>query len=465
MNPLWEKQKCSSCHSIVSEKFFNFQTQALQINRDLFKKYYKKHLEPILQKNSCRYSEIMDYLKSNYPATQIKCSSNCKMAIVEGVSLSAQQKRKLERYFYIRFIVSLKCETGSIQMNSLPRQVTKVSYYPGRKLYRLELNLWEFYPSQEKLLQKIVSCITGKVDDIRLVSLLVSKKPQANDGSYREKKNQSPIQFLTLDEIKEVDYSLTLQSEVSRRPEIGAISKFDISEKLISLHNQKTLDLLKKIAPNENPKTIGFFKQIVLQNVFLKKEVVEYINKNTAYSYSLHLLNFEINPVAFRKFLKERHRKSIIFMSEDQNDFHGLVLPDPTQNNFLITIPPDSTLSQLRFRAYWFYAVLAKIFPKEDIKFWHEHVFKIDKSRFYNYLTTHVLSEDYKINPKLQTIAFDFYDEDDFREKLTKLKSKNLIDLYGFSDIHRYKVIFTPRMESDEYSSLGEDQVAGTRPS
>ena len=346
-------------------------------------------------------------------------------------------------------------------MDALPRQVTKVSYYPGRKLYRLELDLWDFYYETEKLLAKIVNCINGKVDDIELVTLLVSKKTQANDGKDRMKKNQSPIQFLTLNEIRDVDNSLALQSEISRRPEIGAISKFDISEDLIALHNAKTLGLIKKIAPDKSPKTIGFFKQIVLRNVFLKKEAVEYIGKNTAYSYSLHLLNFEINPDTFRKFLKERHRKNIIFMSEDHNDFHGLVLPNPTQNNFLITMPPDSTLSQLRFRTFWFHAVLTKIFPKEDIKFWHEHVFKIDKSRFYNYLTTHVLGEDYKINPKLQTIAFDFYNEDDFREKLAKLKSKNLIDLYGFSNIHRYKVIFTPKMESDTYSDYGlqDEQV------
>lgn len=152
-------------------------------------------------------------------------------------------------------------------------------------------------------------------------------------------------------------------------------------------------------------------------------------------------------------------------MSEDHNDFHGLVLPNPTQNNFLITMPADSTLSQLRFRTYWFHTVLSKIFPKEDIRFWHEHVLKIHKLRFYNYLSTNVFNEDYKINPKLQTIAFDFYNEDDFQEKLARLKSRNLIDLYGFSDIHRYKVIFTPKMVSGGYFESDANKKGSTQSS
>ncbi len=448
-----EKQKCSSVHSIVSKDlFFNLQSRALQINRDLFNNYYHKHLEPILERNSCRYGEIMDYLKSNYLSSKVHCSSDNKMAIVDGISLSAQQKRKLCKYYHVQFIASIKCNGASIQIKDLPKEVKKVVYYPKRKLYRFNLDLWDFYGDPDNLLSNIKDCLSGKIISARLISLLTRKKNNTSNDNLEQKKNRSPVQFLTMSEIKEVDRSLATNAVISRRPEIGAISKFDISEQLISRHNLKTINLLTKIAPDIEPETVGFFRQIVLRDVFLKNEVVEYISKNTAYSYSLHLLNFEIKAETFQSFLKNRRKKNIIFMSEDHNDFHGLVLPNPTENNFLITMPPDSTLSQLRFRTYWFFAVLRKIFPKEDIKFRHEHVFKIDKSRFYNYLITQVFNDDYKINPKLQTIAFDFYNEEDFNEKLLKLKNNNLIDLYGFSNIHRYKVIFTPKMESESYS-------------
>jgi len=374
------------------------------------------------------------------------------MAIIEGISLSAQQKKKLSKYYDIRFYFSFNVDKGSIDIKSLPLEVKKVSYYPSRRLFRFELDLWHFYDKPEKLLKKIIHSVRGETSSERLVTLLQKRKGKDVQFSLKKKINLSPVQFLTLEEIKEVDKTLYSHPDINRRPEIGAISKFDISEELIKQHHRRAIELLEKIVPDSQPLTIGFFRQIVIKDVCFQKEVVDFISKYTAYSYSLHLLNFEIRPDIFQKFLKDRHKRNIIFMSEDHNDFHGLVLPDPTQNNFLITMPANSSISQLRFRAFWFQAVLRKIFAAEDIRFWHEHIFKIHKSRFYNYLSTQVLEEDYKLNPKLQTLAFDFYNEDDFREKLRRLKGKKIIDLYGFSDIHRYKVIFTPKMESESYS-------------
>lgn len=401
---------------------------------------------------------MMDYLRSNYPSTQVRYSKNCRMAIIEGITLSTQQKKKLRRFYEIRHFFSFKSKELNINFKNTPEEVKKISYYPFRNLYRFELNIKPAHEMSESLYKLLQNSTLGEPSSGNLVTLLTKKQINETSEKNNERINRSPIQFLTLDEIKEVDKTLAVHPDVCRRPEIGAISKFDISEDLIKRHHSKVLRILQKIVPSVIVETIGFFKQITLRNVFLRKEVVEVLHKNSAYSHSLHLLNFEIRQDVFQKFLRERQKKKIMFMSEDNSDFHGLVLPDPIENSFLITMPSESSISQLRFRAFWFYAVLKKFFPKESISFHHEHIFKINKRKFYDYLSTQALAEEYQINLKLQTIAFDFYDEEDFRKKLEVLKNYELIDLYGFSDIHRYKVIFTPKMAGEPYEDDEKNQ-------
>lgn len=253
------------------------------------------------------------------------------------------------------------------------------------------------------------------------------------------------IQFFSINDINLIDSKLETSQEVFREDDLGAISKVDVSESFINKQFDIAVKYLKEHIGLEPYKVEGFFKQIHLKDVFLKKEVFEAFQENTFYSNSFHLVSYVIAPDEFEKFEQVRKERKIFYTSEDTKDnpiHEGIILPTPDNNVFIHTFSESISLSDLQFEIFFFLNTLKRYFGKENIQIGHEHIFRIDKQRFFDHIKEVIPYEEFSINSDTETISFDFKTKEELDEKLQKLETYDSLNYLGFRDDHKYKVTF-----------------------
>ena len=176
--------------------------------------------------------------------------------------------------------------------------------------------------------------------------------------------------------------------------------------------------------------------------MFLKKEVFEAFQENTFYSNSLHRVSYSITPDEFEKFEQIRKKRKIFYNSEDSSSLEGVILPNPDNNVFIQTFSASISLSELQFAIFFFLNTLKRYFGKEHIQIVHEHIFRIDKQRFFEHIKEVIPYEEFQISSGAETISFDFKTKDELVEKLQKLDTYDSLNYLGFRDDHKYKVTF-----------------------
>jgi superfamily I DNA and/or RNA helicase len=281
--------------------------------------------------------------------------------------------------------------------------------------------------------------ISKDIDAQELISLKDTIFSIGFKNYVNKKRNRSfynKTQFFCLKEIEQIDLLLKKESNVYRNETIGAISKIDISESFIN----KQCDIAVKYLNEKigiNPfKVEGYFKQIHIKDVFLKKEVFEAFQENTFYSNSFHQISYTITPDEFEQFELKRKQRKIFYKSEDRQSLEGIILPNPYNNVFIQTLN-----------------ILKHYFGRDHIKIVHEHIFRIDKQRFFEYIRGVIPYEEFQISTDSETISFDFKTEDELNDKLQKLNTYDSLNYLGFREDHKYKVTFgnvTPLFEVKE---------------
>lgn len=252
-------------------------------------------------------------------------------------------------------------------------------------------------------------------------------------------------QFFTLDELNVIDNFLKNEKHVFREKNLAAISKVDVSESFINKQFDIAVKYLKEHIGLDTYKVEGFFKQIHLKDVFLKKEIFEAFQENTFYSNSFHLVSYTITPDEFDKFEQVRKKSKIFYCSEDTKDnpiHEGIILPTPDNNVFIQTFSASISLSDLQFEIFFFLNTLKRYFGKEHIQIVHEHIFRIDKQRFFENIKEVIPYEEFQISSDAKTISFDFKTKEELEEKLRKLDTYDSLNYLGFRDDHKYKVTF-----------------------
>lgn len=257
----------------------------------------------------------------------------------------------------------------------------------------------------------------------------------------QEKEELDNNLFLTLDEIERVDQLLHLNKDTYRQQQIGAITKISASETFVQRNLQQALEILQQ-AGVPNIKTEGFFKQICLDNIFLHQEVVKEIQKQTFYKKSLHLIVYTIEPTAFEQFEQTRKKRNIFYKSEDHNDLPGLILPDPTDNQFVIKFSHDIALEEMVDQSNVYLRTLQRLFSPEEISTHHKHLISISKNSFLDHIQTIITDDKFDISTNSETIAFDFVDRQELQNSIKQLKSYEELNFNGLKEDHRYKVTF-----------------------
>lgn len=252
-------------------------------------------------------------------------------------------------------------------------------------------------------------------------------------------------QFLTLEELNLVDHSLEKEQYIYRQENLGAIYKIDLSESFINKQFDIAVKYLREHIGLSPFKVEGYYKQIHLKNVFLKKETFEAFQENTFYSNSFHLVSFTINSDEFERFEQVRKKRKIFYSSEDKKEdpiYDGIILPNPDDNVFMQTFSASISLSDLQFEIFFFLNTLKRYFGKEHIQIVHEHIFRIDKHRFFENIKKVIPYEEFQINSDVETISFDFKTKGELSEKLKKLDTYGSLNYLDFRDDHKYKVTF-----------------------
>lgn len=267
-------------------------------------------------------------------------------------------------------------------------------------------------------------------------------KEKAQERKTTTRQNLGKTQFLTLDELKHIDSELETNLEVYREDTLGAISKIDASESFINKQFDIALRYLQEHIGLAPYKVEGFFKQIHLKDVSLKKEIFEAFQENTFYSHSFHLVSYTITPDEFDKFEQIRKQRKIYYRSEDRPNLEGVILPNPDNNVFIQTFSASISLSDLQFEIFFFISILKRYFGKEHIQIVHEHIFRIDKQRFFEHIKEVIPYEEFQISSDAETISFDFKTKEELNEKLQKLDAYDSLNYLGFRDDHKYKVTF-----------------------
>ncbi|MCH8479069.1 MAG: AAA family ATPase [Wenzhouxiangella sp.] len=390
------------------------------------------------------------HLLKNYPKATFKVKNNGKIIVLDETYLKSVTREEWKGDYSIEYLLSVKGITEQINISIPSRKILNTTY--SKKKNKLSIKLHDDVTEAEilQIKKKIFKEIYDKVGRASKISLntIFTRTNFSDEPSIKNetiKQNHSKVQFLTLDEIENIDKVLETKQEVFRENKLLAISKIDPSESFINKQFDFAVKYLKEHIGLEPYKVEGFFKQIHLKNVFLNKEVFEAFEQNTFYSNSFHLVSYTITPEEFEEFEKVRKERKIFYSSEDSKDnpiHEGIILPKPDKNVFFKTFSASISLSDLRFEIFFFLNTLKRYFGKEHIQVVHEHIFRIDKQRFFEHIKEVIPYEEFQISSDAETISFDFKTKEELDEKLQKLDTYDSLNYLGFRDDHKYKVTF-----------------------
>jgi len=400
----------------------------------------------ILKVESDREKSLIDHIKSHYPNATFKEKNKGKIIVVDETYLKEATIKEWGANYNVEYTLSVKGVSSPFDLSIASSNVLNITH--SKKKNKLSINLDPQTSESEivetrKLALDYFCKKNNKTPEISLNAIFtrvnfqepIIKKTQI-------KRNLSTTQFLTLEELEKIDALLKLNVEVYREDTIGAIFKIDISEMFIKRQHEIAVKYLRDKIGVSPSKVEGFFKQIHLKDIFLKKEVFDDFQANTFYSNSFHLITYTINPSEFEKFEQTRKSLRVYYKSEDRANLVGAILPNPEQNRFVQTFSASISLSDLRYEVFFFLNVLKRYFKKELITVEHEHIFRIDKQRFFEHIKSSIPYDEFQLSSDAETISFDFNTKEELDDKKKKLESYESLTYQDYNEDHKYKVTF-----------------------
>ena len=401
-------------------------------------------LQEYIVKDEIQENSLVHHLSIIYPDSIHKEKKNGKIVLNETY-LKAQTLIKWGRDYSVEYLFSVKGVSKAIKILKASENVLATTY--SKKKNKLSIKLHEKISESEieevrNKLGEVLTRKTGRKPKIKLKAIFTRTNfdSQFKANNPPVKQNLSKIQYVTLNQLRYIDSVLEKNQEVFREDVIGAIFKIDLNKQYdIALkHLKENIGLIPQ-------KVEGGYQQIHLNDVFLKKEVVESFQENTFYSNSFHLVSYTITPDKFEEFKKTRKQRKIYYKSEvnqERSNLKCIILPDPKDNVFVLKFPAVITFSDLRYEIFAFLHSLKWYFGRENIQIKHEHVFVFDQQRFFEHIKEVIPYEEFQISSKAKTISFDFKNEEDLSKKLKLLDNYNSINYFDFKEDHKYKVTF-----------------------
>jgi DNA polymerase alpha-associated DNA helicase A len=448
---LIQASQLDDLHIFADSNHFEFSSKPAFSGTFKYKKnplvdFLKQHV--VKQKEVQRERSLISHIKKHYPASTYKEKNGGKIIVLDETYLKEETLKEWGNDFSVQYMLSVKGISSPIDISLASFKVFDITY--SKKRNKLSIKLDEKVSESEivEIRKNVVAAVSKKNGRVPEVSLnTIFTKTNFRDSIAREKepsleKNLSNTQFLTLSELEKIDALLELNDEVFREKSIGAISKIDVSEAFIKKQFSVAEKYLQEIIGISPHKVEGFSKQIHLKDIFLNKEIFDDFQESTFYSNSFHLISYTIDPDEFEKFEQIRKQKRIYYISEDRPNLEAVLLPNPDQNVLKQTFPASISLADLQYAIFSFLNILKRYFNKDKIQVVHEHILRIDKPRFFEYLRGIIPYEDFQIGSGAETISFDFKTKEELGEKLQKIESFESLNYFGFREDHKYKVTF-----------------------
>lgn len=259
-----------------------------------------------------------------------------------------------------------------------------------------------------------------------------------------QKPNKEGQILATLTDIKTIDETLGSLVSFSRLAALGGIFKVQPSKFYL---NKQYEFITSNLIEEVGIKSIMSFDnclKIIIENIFLKERILNFIKENSAFHRSYHNLIFTINPELFQNFLQTRKSKRIYFKNEDSSSRMGVILPDPKGNEFHLNYDSKISLQDLRFEIFHFKRVFERYFGPDSFTFKQQHVFQIDKavlqSQFLVALSNVIPDDRFFLSTDKETISFDFNNEDQLQASLQVLSELQIADIDFKGAEHGFKI-------------------------
>ena len=250
---------------------------------------------------------LVHHLRRVYPSSTFKEINNDKIVVLDETYLNRKTLELWGDNYSVEYLISVIGISTPIQISINSDKVLDITHSKKRNKIKVRLHKKISEVEISEIRTKLIEILNdeiGRVPDIRLNAVFTrtnfSNEPRTKKGPVKQ--NLGKTQFLTLDELENIESVLESNQEVFREENLGAISKIDISESFINKQFDFAVRYLKENIGLAPYKIEGFFKQIHLKDVFLKKEVFEAFQENTFYSNSFHLVSYTITPDEFEKF-------------------------------------------------------------------------------------------------------------------------------------------------------------------
>ena len=253
----------------------------------------------------------------------------------------------------------------------------------------------------------------------------------------------STDQFLTLDEIDDVQNTIDNHSEIYIEDSYAAISNIKPSNIYYERLKAKIYNSLsKKSIVKYDIKNLK--SKILVHNVFLYDNLFNNLYEETGLVNVSNNLRIEISSADVQELILLSRSGKICFSSTDTEDYSGIVIPNIENGNQLtFRLKGHLTHEDLRNEIELTLLIFKRTFNC-NIKSIKNvtSIFEFDKQRFFENIKEVIPYEEFQISSDKETISFDFKTKEELDEKLQKLDSYDSLNYLGFRDDHKYKVTF-----------------------
>lgn len=294
-----------------------------------------------------------------------------------------------------------------------------------------EANYFEFSPNP---------CFSGEValqeSPFEWIHQIIGQYPNKDGGI-----------LATWNEIDAIDQQLIIKKNFKRDKLIGAVFRATPSADYISTQYIKLCDFLRDRIGSEFI-TLDKDRSIIsCKNIFLKKPLLDHLNKRFVSFKSYHKIIFEIEEEPLNEFLESTLKRHIYIYNNSKSASKinfGLILPKLEDNKFIIDNIEDLSFSALQFKIFRFQRLFERYFEKEQIKITHYQELElsswVNQKIFYDELKKKTSDHQFNLGTEKNTIAFDFQTKEDLQEGVDKLMDINIADIDYHFDNHKFKV-------------------------
>ena len=257
--------------------------------------FLKEHV--VKEEAQPQEKSLTQHLRRVYPSSTYKEKNNGKIVVLDETYLKRKTLEEWGDNYSVEYLLSVKGISTPIQISLASDKVLGITH--SKKRNKINVRLHEKISEAEigeirKKLIEILNNEIGRVPEISLNTVFTQTNfsNQPRTKKVPVKQNLGKTQFLSLDELKVIDSELETNQEVFREDILGAISKVDISESFINKQFDIAVKYLKENIGLDPYKVEGFFKQIHLKDVFLKRRCLKLFRKTP--SIQIHFISFLI---------------------------------------------------------------------------------------------------------------------------------------------------------------------------